>query len=473
MEDAAALARALNRGRLEVVITELTLGWSDGMAILGAVRDGHPGVPVVMFTSDGDVELATAGMKAGLADFVVKSSRGFLRLVDAAAAALDRAATRQAVARSEPWLQTLLDRAGVGVFRSTPDQRLIEANPALLRLLGVSSVREALELDLPIHHFRRESQDEPVRSGAGDVQSRVVEIERPDGTTVRLAMTEVLLLDVDGDIVVDGIAHDVSHLEGADRRTSERLAELERLTGDLAEFASAASHELKEPLRMVAKHAELLREDAAGRLPAEALQSIDYITGGAQRMEALLAALLSFSRISGGRQSYRPCDCDALVDGVIRQLEDEILDSGAEIERERLPTVVADPAQLGQVFRNLLHNALKFRGDEPPRIRISVLEGEDEWVFSVRDNGIGIPKADAADVFTVFRRLHPESYAGTGIGLALCRRIVERHGGRIWVESTPGRGSTFSFTIPFQRDRAARGARAMTHGPSREEPGEP
>ncbi len=469
VEDAGAFARALARENLDLVLTEQKLDWSDGLTVLKSVRESRPELPVIMLTSVRDEELVVECMKAGLADCIFKSSGAYVRLAEAVGEALDRAATERLVARSEPWLQTLLDRAEVGVFRSTPDQRLIEANPALLRLLGVSSVPEALELELPIYSFRNDGKtDRATRvSPRGELQARAVEVERPDGTKVWLNLTEVLLLDVDGDIVVDALVQDISHLKQMEAQTGERLQELERTNADLTEFASVAAHELREPLRMVEKYAELLKIDTEGKLGVEAVKSLGFVLDGARRLSALLEDLLSFTRITSGWQTYSACDCNTLVDETLRQFEDEITASKAEIQRERLPTIIADPSQMSQVFQNLVGNALKFRSKEPPRIRISVLRGRNEWVFSVKDNGVGIESDDLESVFNIFRRLHPE-YTGTGIGLAICRRVVERHGGRIWAESTPGKGSTFSFTIPVRQAQNADRPRLATPEPTQE-----
>ena len=425
------------------------------MSVLKTVRDSRPDVPVLLLTSEDDARYAVQAMKAGSSDYIVKSSKSYVELAEAVADALDRAAVGRLVARSEPWLQTLLDRADVGVFRSTPDQRLIEANPALLRLLGVSSVAEALELDLPIHSFRDEAGSEIATtvSARGEIQSRAIEVARRDGSNIWLNLTEVLLLDVEGDIVVDALVQDISHLKGHEAQTLRRLQELERTNADLTEFASVAAHELREPLRMVEKHAELLQRDTEGSLSVDSVKSLGFILDGARRLTALLEDLLSFTRITGGWQTYSACDCNEILADTMRQLEDEIKSTKAEIQYEKLPTILGDRSQLGQVFLNLLGNALKFRSKSRPKVRISVLRGQYEWVFSFKDNGVGIDSEDLDSVFTIFRRLHPE-YTGTGIGLAICRRVVERHGGRIWVESAAGKGSTFSFTIPIRSGRA-------------------
>ncbi len=464
VDDAVGFAKALAREQLDLVLTEHELGWSDGLRVLESVRESHPELPVMFLTGTRDEELAVEGMKAGLVDCVFKSSKAYVGLGAAVADALERSATERLVAKSEPWLQTLLDRAGVGVFRSTPDQRLIEASPALLRLLGVNSVAEALEVELPLQSFRTDSPAErPTRvSARGELQARAVELERPDGAKVWLNLTEVLLLDVDGDIVVDALVQDISHLKLSEEQAAARLEELERTNSDLTDFASVAAHELREPLRMVEKYADLLKEDTEGKLSVEGVKSLGFVRDGARRLSALLEDLLSFTRITSGWQTYSACDCNSIVDDTLRQFEDEITSSQAEIQRERLPTILADPTQIAQVFQNLIGNALKFRSKQSPKIRISVLRGENEWVFSVRDNGVGIETDDLDAVFTIFRRLHPE-YTGTGIGLAICRRVVERHGGRIWVESTAGKGSTFSFTVPIRSGKASeRGSAGVT-----------
>lgn len=464
VEDASEFARVLAKESLDLVVTEQELAWSDGLSVLGTLRESRPDLPVVMLTRVDDSELAIEGMKAGLSDFVVKSPKSFVRLAQVVTEALDRASVERLVARSEPWLQTLLERADIGVYRSTPDSRLIEASPALLRLLNVGSVAEALELDLPIHSFYDDgSSDLATKVDArGALQSRAVEVSRPDGSKVWLNLTEVLLLDIEGDIVVDALVQDISHLKGTESQNVRRLEELERSNADLTEFASVAAHELREPLRMVEKYAELLHHDTEGKLNVESVKSLGFVRDGAKRMSALLEDLLSFTRITSGWQTYSACDCNEIVVDTMRQLEDEIAVTKAQIRHEPLPTILADSTQLSQVFLNLVGNALKFRSKRTPKIRISVLRAQHEWVFSVKDNGVGIEGGDLDSVFTIFRRLHPE-YTGTGIGLAICRRVIERHGGRIWVESSPGKGSTFSFTIPIRSGRSdERQARLIT-----------
>ena len=454
---ATEFAKAIGGAAFDLVVTEFELSWSEGPSIFQTVRDRRPELPIMAFTRVEDTERAVEAMRLGLADYVVKSSRGYLKLGGAVKGALERADQDRLVARSEPWLQTLLDRANVGVFRSTPDQRLVEANPALLRLLGVERLREALAVDLPTQFSRSGADVDAYRQigERGELQSGVVEVERPDGQKVWLDLTEVLLLDVDGDIVVDVLVYDVGHIKDNEQRLLRRVEELERSNADLGDFASMASHELQEPLRMVEKFAGLLNEDLSKDLPEQDRKSVELIQDGSRRMRILIDELLRYSRLQAAGRHFAACDCNQLVDRVVADLGGSIEEGGAEIRRDDLPTIVSDPSDLQQVFQNLLANALKFRGEESPRIEISARRGEDEWIFSVSDNGIGVDPEHAREIFNIFKRLHPE-YSGTGIGLAICRRIIERQGGRIWVESVPGQGATFLFSIPIRSEASER-----------------
>jgi signal transduction histidine kinase len=227
--------------------------------------------------------------------------------------------------------------------------------------------------------------------------------------------------------------------------------DLARSNRDLEQFAYVASHDLQEPLRMVATYTQLLAERYRGKLDADADKYIHYAVDGALRMQKLVQDLLSFSRV--GRQGFalETTECDAVLQAALTNLEGAIRESGAVVEHAQLPVLVADSSQLVQVFQNLIGNAIKFRGSEPPRIRVSAESSGKEWVFSVADNGIGIAAEHRENVFVIFRRLHTQSeYPGSGIGLSICKKIIEHHGGRIWVDSQPGRGSVFQFTLPIK-----------------------
>jgi PAS domain S-box-containing protein len=233
----------------------------------------------------------------------------------------------------------------------------------------------------------------------------------------------------------------------------EYAVNLSRSNKELEQFAYVASHDLREPLRMVTSFSQLLQQKYQGRLDADADEFIGYIVDGAARMDALIQDLLEYSRVSSRAKPFGPTDMGVVMDHVRQNMAVLIRENGAEVTSGPLPVIIADQSQMVQVMQNLVANAIIYRTDEPPRIRVEAREKGQEWVFSVHDNGIGIDPAYFDKIFELFQRLHSrEQYPGTGIGLAICRRIVERHGGRIWVESEQGKGSTFFFSIPLREE---------------------
>lgn len=240
--------------------------------------------------------------------------------------------------------------------------------------------------------------------------------------------------------------------EMVEERASElrsAIAELERSNAELQQFAYVASHDLQEPLRMVASYTQLLASRYRGKLDSDADEFIAYAVDGAGRMQRLINDLLALSRVATVPGDVSRTDANLALGFARVNMEAMIDETGAVVTSEDLPEVTADETQLSQVFQNLIANSLKFRGDEPPRVHVSAEHGEGGWVFRVKDNGIGFDQEHAERIFQVFQRLHPRGrYDGTGIGLSICRKIVERHGGRIWAESAPGMGATFYFTIP-------------------------
>jgi two-component system sensor histidine kinase/response regulator len=239
-----------------------------------------------------------------------------------------------------------------------------------------------------------------------------------------------------------------AELQHVNTELEQLAAALRRSNAELEQLAYVASHDMQEPLRMVASYLQLLTRRYGDRLDADGHEFIGYAVDGAKRMQAMINDLLVLSRVSTKAKPFAPTDCTKILATVRIQLQVAIAESGATITEDPLPTVNGDSMQLLQLFQNLVANAIKFHGEPPPRVHVSARAAEEGWCFSVRDNGIGIGPEYFDRIFLLFQRLHGRNeYPGTGIGLALCKRIVERHGGRIWVESAAGQGSTFMFTL--------------------------
>lgn len=237
-------------------------------------------------------------------------------------------------------------------------------------------------------------------------------------------------------------------LQRTERQLEEAVTQLEESNERLEHFAYTASHDLQEPLRMVRRYLELAENRYGDDLDENCREFINFAVDGAERMSDMIDGLLEYSRVETQGDSFGTVDLDAVLDDVLTDLQFKIEETDTTVTREPLPTVEGDGRQLQQLFQNLLSNAIDYSGDEPPRIHVSATRDGTEWTISIRDEGIGIDPADTDRIFEIFQRLHSiEEHTGSGIGLALCKRIVERHDGEIWVDSEPGEGATFSFTL--------------------------
>ncbi|HRB81150.1 MAG TPA: ATP-binding protein [Nitrospira sp.] len=244
------------------------------------------------------------------------------------------------------------------------------------------------------------------------------------------------------------LGREKNDLVEARQKLEESVAELGRSNADLQQFAYVASHDLQEPLRMVSSYTQLIARRYKGKLDADADEFIAFAVDGANRMQRLIQDLLAYSRVNTTGRQFEPTAMETVLKAALSNLTNAVKESQAVITHDPLPAVMGDDKQLAQLFQNLLSNAIKFSGAQPPRIHISAKQADGEWLFSVRDHGIGLDPQYADRIFVIFQRLHTRAeYPGTGIGLAICKKIVERHGGRIWVESQLGKGTTFYFTM--------------------------
>lgn len=444
--DAPAFAQACGRRSFDLVILERRLQWADGMAVLAVLKEDWPEVPVILFSRSVDAETAVRAVRMGAGDYLVKAPASFLRLPLAVRAALDKGRSRptsgRAAAGGAP-LESLVDRAQVAVFSATPQGRLLNASPGFLQILGVGDLAGANGLDL--EPFIAAAAGWGAANGT-PTGAREVRLQRADGRWIWVEVIGTVVRDA-GATRVDGLVEDITARKAAEDEMARRSARLQRANEELLQFASMASHELQEPVRMMERYTQLLKEDARGKLGAEGDELVDVVIGAARRLRLLIEDLLALSRVESRERRLETASIDALLEQALGNLQATIEETGAAVTRSPLPEIAVEPSQIVQLFHNLLGNALKFRGQEPPRIHVAARREGREWVFSVRDNGIGIDPAEVEEIFAIFKRLHTR-IPGTGVGLAICRKIVERHGGRIWAESEPGGGATFFFTLP-------------------------
>ncbi|MBL4634934.1 MAG: PAS domain S-box protein [Kofleriaceae bacterium] len=278
-------------------------------------------------------------------------------------------------------------------------------------------------------------------------KSRDVSARRKDGTVFPVSLS-VGEMQLDSECMFVGILQNVSKQKAAEREKTEMLVDLQRSNADLEKFAYVASHDLQEPLRMIASYTWLLKEDYGGKLGEEADEYIDFAVDGAKRMQALIQELLTYSKIGQSSIELRETDSQEIAEQVQLDLKIMIAEAGAEVVAKGLPRITADPIQLRQLLQNLVSNGIKFSKSETPRVTVSAKRDGNRWMFSISDNGIGFDMQYKDRIFEIFQRLHTRTeYAGSGMGLAICDRIVHRHGGQIEVQSELGKGTTFSFSM--------------------------
>ena len=273
-----------------------------------------------------------------------------------------------------------------------------------------------------------------------------------DGRILDIWLTATALGDKDKKttVAIAATERDITGRKKAEKELRDLTEELKRSNAELEQFAYAASHDMREPLRTVSGFLKLLEKRYKGKLDEKAEEYISFTIDSVARMDMVLKDLLEFSRLGAKAHHMKPLNCSVVFEQAIHNLRSAIEESGAEITYDLLPTVMANESQITSLFQNLLSNSMKFRGKEKLRIHVSAEQKDNQWVFSVQDNGIGIDPKFFDRIFVIFQKLHTkQEYEGTGVGLTLCKKIVELHGGRIWVESEPGKGATFYFALPL------------------------
>ena len=349
-------------------------------------------------------------------------------------------------------LATIVESTGDAIMGKSADGLITSWNAGAERLYGYTreeAVGQSVEILFP-EGQARELQELLGRVHTGVRIERYETVRRrKDGSELDVSLTIAPVVGGNGHrTVAVAIAADISGQKRAERALAATAAELERSNAELERFGSIAAHDLSEPLRLISGFAELLRKRHAADLDEEGNQFLETIENASERMGQLVDDLLTYARV-GRTTSREPVACGELVEQAVASLSVRIAESDARVIVAPLPVVHADASQLGQLFQNLISNALKFAGELVPEVRVSAERDEDAWRFSVADNGIGIEPRDAERIFDPFQRLHPrDAFPGTGIGLGICKRVVELHGGRIWAEPGSIEGTEFRFTIP-------------------------
>ena len=416
----------------------------DGFGVCREIRAEAKGqdIPIIMVTALQDENSVEKAFDEGASDFVTKPihwavlSRRIRNMIESTSA-------RHALRESEARLRRIYNQTPVMLHSITCDGFIVDVSDYWSQHLGYD--RDEI-IGKPISDILFEDQDLLPETGfchADEISNHSFKLRKKNGDFIDVLLSATTERGNDGEAVRSlTVMIDVTEL----RRTQE---ELERSNAELQQFAYIASHDLQEPLRMVSSFMQLLQRQYKENLDDKAHQYVEYAVDGANRMSLMINDLLQYSRVKTKGKELSPVDGADALDMALSNLKSAIEDSSAAINVSPLPTVMADRLQLVSLFQNLVGNAIKYgKPGVPPVVGISARQDGRQYVFSISDNGIGIPPEFHERIFSVFQRLHgTESYEGTGIGLAICEKIVTRHGGRIWLESEEGKGATFNFTL--------------------------
>jgi PAS domain S-box-containing protein len=342
------------------------------------------------------------------------------------------------------------------VIISDQEGRIVRVNSQAERLFGYAReqlIQQSVEKLIPerfrTQHakHRKDYSKKPFHRPMGTGLELVG--QRADGTEFPVEIS-LGVLQIEAGILTCSAIRDVTERKQSENALKRTAAELARSNAELEQFAYAVSHDLQEPLRTVTGATQILARDYAPELNSESRQWLGFAMDGSKRMQEMLDGLLNYARLRAERRPFELVDCERVYQAAVANLSMAIAESGAELNHGPLPLVLGDSVQLTQLFQNLLGNAIKFRRQVPPKVHVSAQQQNRAWRVAVRDNGIGIDAKHFGRLFSLFHRLHTrEQYSGTGIGLAICTKIVELHGGEMGVDSTPGEGSSFFFTIPM------------------------
>jgi PAS domain S-box-containing protein len=479
----------LAQGGIDIVLLDLTLPDAIGLDTFMQVRTQAPEVPIVVLSGLEDEILAINAVQKGAQDYLIKGhvdsnllKRSILyaierkraeeelkkhrehleELVEERTAKLqqeiaERKKAEEALSASEVRYRRLFEAARDGILILDAETgMIIDVNPFLIEMLGFSHEQLLEKAIWEIGCFNDIASNKAKfmeLQRQGYVRHEDLPLETADGRQIEVEFISNVY-EMNHQKVIQCNIRDITERKRAEEKLRNTLLDLERSNKELQQFAYVASHDLQEPLRMVASYTQLLEKRYRDRLDSDANEFIQFAVDGAIRMQRLINDLLAYSRVGTRSKPFEPIDSHGVLGQAIANLSAVIEENQAVVTNDDLPPIMADQSQMVQLFQNLIGNAIKFRSDQSPRIHVSAEQKGNEWVFSVEDNGIGIDPQFKERIFVVFKRLHQkEEYPGTGMGLAICKKIVERHGGRMWVESELQKGSTFYFSIPVMGRR--------------------
>lgn len=454
---------------VDVTLLDLSLPDSNGIETFYRVRSIAPAVPTVVFTGLDDQDIAIEALKNGAQDYLIKGLAGDDSVVRCLRYAIERNKVELALRKSEKRLRVILENSYDAFISMDSLWRIKDWNVQAEKTFGWTRdqmLGRSLAIIVP-HHLRKQySRDvEEYFRGSDDKILRMTNEIIATHRDNREFPIEIGIFRIKEDLdytycaFVRDITERKQFYEVLERTVQERTAELVQSNEELRQFAKIASHDLQEPLRAVQGFANLLQESTNGKLDQDSQEFIEYILDGTQRMQQLIQSVLLHSNIKKeDNEDEIQTSCNAVIEEVLANLDALLKETGAKLEVDTLPDVHVERSQLVQLFQNLISNAIKYRSKEPPRIIVNAERTVDDWLFSVRDNGIGIEPKYADRIFDMFARLHGKTkYSGTGMGLAICKKIVTSHGGKIWVESEPGQGCIFLFTLPAVKQNRENG----------------
>ena len=482
----------------DLLILDIMMPDMDGYEVCSALHDNKEttDIPIIMVTAKTQTEDLKRAFELGAFDYITKpyeedelmarvqsalklkqskdelkrKNVGYSYLNDQYRSAIDKLnqqiyeqkkvekqllESEEKLRKSERRYSTIVEEGNDAII-IVKDFKVVFGNKKATELTGYT-LEEAYKLDLlkvinpkqglmALHMFRRRMAGEDVPS------IYELEIFHKDGHVIPVELS-IATIEYQGEGADVIFLHDISGQKKEEARLKKTIKDLKRSNKDLDQFAYTVSHDLQEPLRMVSNYLQLLSRRYKGKLDSDADEFINYAVDGAKRMYWLINDLLLYSQVDIRGKHFEPTNCETVLNQALSNLKIAINENDAVITHDPLPIVVADDIQLTQLFQNIIGNAIKYCGKKTPEVHVSAQKKINRWVFSVKDNGIGIEPEYQDQIFQIFTRLQTnEEYKGTGIGLTVCKKIVERHGGKIWLESEPGNGSTFFFSIPIDRE---------------------